>query len=592
MVNEEQSFIQNIPMDLIKKFYRYIWRHRVTFIVGSLLIIISQVLTNFGNYYVKYFFDVLNAGNINPFDIVNLIAGFIVINLLSMVFSLFAWTITDVYILDAGRKLKIEILSRLHDLDFSYHANKKSGSLISVIRRGDGAFFSFSHELNREILMIAVDFVFILVAFSGLNLILTGVVVMSVVIMLIMTRFLLSQNIKARTAFNAKEDQISGIIADNLINFETVKFFAKEKWEQEKLTNKFEEWYAKVWGYTFSFRQIEFATSTLIIFSMLAIFALSFQLYLDGQLVLSQLVLVITFAIRFYPQMFNLIFRLREIAKNHTDLEKYFAILDMHPEVKDPEEKTPLGIISGEIDFNNIVFSYNKKSKVLNGLDLQIKANESVALVGLSGAGKSTLVKLLLRFYDVDSGEIKLDGINIKDMAKSDLRSVVGIVPQEPVLFNDTVGYNIGYPKPGIDIDSIKEAARLSNLDDFIEALPEKYETEVGERGIKLSGGQKQRLAIARIFLADCPVMVFDEATSQLDSESEKLIQDALWKVAKNKTTIIIAHRLSTVMRADRIVVLDNGRVAEMGTHDELIKSEKGLYHKLWEMQKGGMLVD
>ena len=262
----------------------------------------------------------------------------------------------------------------------------------------------------------------------------------------------------------------------------------------------------------------------------------------------------------------------------------------MHPEVTDAPNPDELPLVQGEIKFENVGFFYRKNVEVIHGLDLTIKPNESVALVGVSGAGKSTLVKLLLRFYDVTSGSIKLDGHDIRDLSKATLRSAIGIVPQEPILFNETIGYNISYPKPGLDMDTMREAARMANLDTFIESLPEKYDTEVGERGIKLSGGQKQRLAIARIFVADCPVMIFDEATSQLDSESEKLIQDALWKIAKDKTTIIIAHRLSTVMRADRIIVMENGGIAEVGTHQELIARAGGIYKKLWDMQRGGML--
>jgi ATP-binding cassette subfamily B protein len=464
--------------------------------------------------------------------------------------------------------------------------------LISVLRRGEGAFFSFNHELNREVLIIFVDFIFITFAFLALDYRLTLVVLISVIIMLAFTGALLKSNIKARKGVNDVEDEISGIIADNLINFETVKYFAKEKYEQNRLTKTYATWYARVWNYMLSYRYIEIFTSVLIIFSYVAIFILTLNLYSLKQITTGDIVLIITFIFRFYPQFFNLIFRLREVAKNYTDLEKYFDILDIYPDVLESENPKELLNTHGEIKFENVEFAYNKKNVVMKGLNLTIKDSESVAFVGPSGAGKTTIVKLLLRFHDCTKGSISIDGIDIRDLKKSVLRKAIGMVPQEPVLFNESILYNISYPDHGVSLEEVRLAAKAANLDSFIEKLPEKYDTQVGERGIKLSGGQKQRLAIARVFLANTPILIFDEATSQLDSISEKLIQNSLWKIAKLKTTIIIAHRLSTVMRADRIIVLDEGKIIEEGTHKDLINRQDGLYKKLWDMQRGGLLLE
>jgi ATP-binding cassette subfamily B protein len=323
-----------------------------------------------------------------------------------------------------------------------------------------------------------------------------------------------------------------------------------------------------------------------------AIFILTLNLYSLNQITTGDIVLIITFIFRFYPQFFNLIFRLREVAKSYTDLEKYFEILDIYPDVKESENPKELLNTHGEIKFENVEFSYNNKTVVMSDLNLTIKDSESIALVGPSGAGKTTIVKLLLRFHDCTKGSISIDGIDIRDIKKSVLRRAIGMVPQEPVLFNDSIFYNISYPKDNATLEDVKLAAKAANLDNFIEKLPKKYDTQVGERGIKLSGGQKQRLAIARVFLANTPILIFDEATSQLDSVSEKLIQDSLWKIAKSKTTIIIAHRLSTVMRADRIIVLDEGKIIEEGTHKDLISKDEGLYKKLWNMQRGGLLLE
>jgi ABC-type multidrug transport system fused ATPase/permease subunit len=297
-------------------------------------------------------------------------------------------------------------------------------------------------------------------------------------------------------------------------------------------------------------------------------------------------VLVTAFINSFVPRLWDLTWSFKDISKNYADIEKYFGLLNEKIEVKDPVKPVKISHVYGEINFNNIHFTYNGRSKnAINGIDLKIEQGQSIALVGRSGSGKTTLTKLLMRFYDLDSGEITIDGIDIKDFTKSTLRGFVGVVPQEPILFNNTIAYNIGYGKDKPKLSKIKAASKLANIDDFIESLKEKYNTEVGERGVKLSGGQKQRLAIARMILSNPDIVVFDEATSHLDSESEKLIQDAFWKARAGKTTIIIAHRLSTVMRADKIVVMEHGKIKEIGTHESLLKNKNGLYSHFWNLQ-------
>jgi len=281
-----------------------------------------------------------------------------------------------------------------------------------------------------------------------------------------------------------------------------------------------------------------------------------------------------------------LVFSLRDIAKTYADIKTYFGLLDNKITVKDPSNPVKINKVSGRINFNKVSFSYiNGAQGALNNFSLNIKKGELVALIGKSGSGKTTLIKLLMRFFDTTKGTITIDGINIKDFSKDTLRDFMGVVPQEPILFNNTIAFNIGYGRENATLGEIKAAATLANIDDFIESLTNKYETQVGERGVKLSGGQKQRLAIARMILSNPDIIIFDEATSQLDSESEKLIQDAFWKVREGKTTIIIAHRLSTVARADKIVVMAEGKIKEVGTHQELLKNKDSLYKHFWDLQ-------
>jgi ABC-type multidrug transport system fused ATPase/permease subunit len=274
------------------------------------------------------------------------------------------------------------------------------------------------------------------------------------------------------------------------------------------------------------------------------------------------------------------------MAQNYTDIEKLFEILEEEVQIRDPKSPIKMTKVGGEIEFKKVSFAYEgKKIEAVRNINLKILPGESVALVGRSGAGKTTLVKLLMRFYDVDEGSILVDGINVNRFSKSGLRALMGVVPQEPILFNNTIGYNIAYGKENASQEDIVSASKIARIHDFIKTLPNGYNSKVGERGIKLSGGQKQRVAIARMILSKPDIIIFDEATSQLDSESEKLIQEGFWRAAEGKTTIIIAHRLSTVMRTKKIVVMDEGRIIEKGTHRELLKDEGSLYKKFWDLQ-------
>ena len=270
---------------------------------------------------------------------------------------------------------------------------------------------------------------------------------------------------------------------------------------------------------------------------------------------------------------------------DYTDIKDYFAILDYPLEVKDPEQPLKFECKKGEVEFKNLSFSYLGGRDALKNISITMSAGTSTALVGRSGSGKTTMTKLLMRVYDPDEGQVLVDGFDIRQIKKEDLRRSLGIVPQEPILFNSSIGYNIGYSLENAAKEEIENAAKLANLHDFIVTLEKGYDTVVGERGVKLSGGQKQRLAIARVFLLNPKIIIFDEATSHLDSESERLIQESIERLSKGKTLIIIAHRLSTIMRADKIIVLDNGKVIEEGLHDELISKSGGIYKKLWELQ-------
>lgn len=554
------------------------------FMLSMLIATIAFVLNLAAPYFFKLFIEAIQANN---FDyLYSLIVIFIIVQFAEMVFSNLKWFTADIVAVDTAIDIRTKIFKYVQDLDFNFHSNKSTGSLISAFKRGDNSFWALFDKINHNMWQIFVGFVVMTYFFIKIDPRFILIFVISTILTLIATKYLAGYNIKTRNEFNDWEDKVSGIITDNLINYETVKLFARENWEMDRLKNTFVTWKKYLWRHFITYRMIDFSVGTLVNLSIFLVLTFAFRLLKDQSLSVGDFVLVIGYVNTFFPKLFDLIYGLKEITTHYADIKKYFELLDYEIEVKDPANPTYLKSVNGVVELKNVNFAYkNRVKNAINGISLKINKGESVALVGRSGSGKTTLAKILMRFYDLQSGEITIDGVNIRDFTKTNLRSFIGVVPQEPILFNNTIAYNIAYGKDFATRKQIREAAKIANIHSFIEKLPEKYDTEVGERGVKLSGGQKQRLAIARMILKDPDIVVFDEATSHLDSESEKLIQDAFWKARRGKTTIIIAHRLSTVMRADKIVVLEHGKIAEIGTHQELLETKDSLYSHFWNLQ-------
>ncbi len=535
-------------------------------------------------YYYKLFID--EIPNLNYDKLFSILIAYIGIKIITLLLHTSTRFLGDSLIIPVIANLKETVFTHLHDLDFSFHTNKSSGSLISAIKRGDGAFWNFHNSIHFRLVNVLVSFFVMLYFFRLLDTRIALLAILSFLLALVITAIFVKKNVKTRTVMNKQEDKISGVIVDNMINFETVKLFAKETWEKNRLKNIHKDWINAVWKFANTFRALDLAMGTVINTSIFLLLFFSLKLTLEKTITTGDFVLVVGFASSFYPKVFEMVWGFRDMAKSYSDLRRYFGLLDNQIEVKDPKKPVKFKRIVGEIEYKNTSFSYgDSKVDAISNINLQIRPGQSVALVGKSGAGKTTIVKLLMRFSDVTKGQIKIDRINIKKMKKSHLRSFMGVVPQEPVLFNNTIGYNIAYGRENATKREIEAAAKLANIHDFITSLADGYKTKVGERGIKLSGGQKQRVAIARMILSDPEIVIFDEATSQLDSESERLIQDAFWKAVKNKTTIIIAHRLSTVMRADKIVVMEDGKIIETGSHNELLRKKNGLYKHFWDLQ-------
>jgi ATP-binding cassette, subfamily B, heavy metal transporter len=384
---------------------------------------------------------------------------------------------------------------------------------------------------------------------------------------------------------NESDTDANSKAIDSLLNFETVKYFANEKMEAERFDRsmaRYERSAIRIWS---SLGVLNFGQALIFYIGVIIIGVMAAMGVMNGTLTLGDFVLLNTFLLQIYRPLNMIGFVYREIRQGLTDIEEMFKLLDRDPEVQDKPGARPLEIKGPVIRFEDVHFSYDPDRPILKGVSFEIPAGKTVAVVGPSGAGKSTLSRLLYRFYDVGGGRITIDGQDIRDVTQESLRAAIGMVPQDTVLFNDTIAYNIAYGRPGAPEEDVRHAAELAQIGPFIETLPKGYDTQVGERGLKLSGGEKQRVAIARTILKGPPILMLDEATSALDSKTEQDIQSALDAVAMNRTTLVIAHRLSTVVKADEIIVLRDGEIAERGTHYRLL-AKQGLYAQMWNRQR------
>lgn len=582
-------------MPVIRRLYQFIFQNPSSFVLGNIVMIVAFVLSNLAPFFVKWLTQAVQAQQLDQATI--LIVTFGVFLFISNILENIAFYITDKNMVRTSTTITQAVLTHIHNLDFAYHANKSSGKLISLMKRGDEAFFAYYDIFNRSFLFIFISFAVMFGAFSQLRWTYMVFVITLIVLSIVVSFFLVRLNITKRKLFNDVDDDVSSVRVDNLVNFDTVKYFANEKFEQARLFNLLQQWYKTLQDYFFTFRYFDVILGNIINVALVGIMMMAIIDVRKGVLTLADFLLVTTFSMTLFPKMMNFLFNLRELAKKYSDLKAYLELLDEKIAISDPVHPRTIDKPKGEVVFDHVTFAYdNEVLPVLNDFDLTIAGGESVALVGYSGAGKTTIAKLLMRMYDPQKGVIKLDGADLKTLTKTVIRKKVGIVPQDPLLFNNSIYYNIAYAKHDAleqEVYAVAEAARVS---DFVDKMPKGYQTIVGERGIKLSGGQRQRLAIARVLLEQPDILIFDEATSALDSASERTIQAVFWNMVRDpkhpRTSIIIAHRLSTIMKADRIVVMDKGGIAEIGTHQELIANNKSIYFKLWSLQRDGFIGD
>ncbi|MCR6673181.1 ABC transporter ATP-binding protein/permease [Devosia ginsengisoli] len=581
----------------IRNLWRYMWpadrpdlRWRVIIALGAL--VVSKVATTFIPFLYKGIVDSFDGSAPNSALILGvaipilLVVAYGVTSLIDAGFQ----QLRDVWFASVGqnavRQLAYEAFVHMHKLSLRFHLARRTGGLSRVIERGIKGIETIVRFTMLNIVPTMIEFVvtaIIFVTMFGISYL--GVLLLVIWGYLVWTIKASNWRISIRRDMNTSDTDANSKAIDSLLNYETVKYFTNEEMEAKRYDAAmagYERSAVRIWT---SLGTLNFGQALIFYAGTVVILVMAAYGVIGGTLTVGDFVLLNTFLIQIYRPLNQIGFVYRELRQGLTDIEEMFRLLDQEPEIKDKPDAGVLDIGNPTIRFDNVTFHYDPDRPILKGVSFEVPAGKTVAIVGPTGAGKSTISRLLYRFYDVTGGAITIDGQDLRDVTQKSLRSAIGMVPQDTVLFNDTIGYNIEYGRPGASQDDIRAAANMAQVGRFIDGLPKGYDTPVGERGLKLSGGEKQRVAIARTILKAPSILILDEATSALDTHTEREIQSALDEVSRNRTTVVIAHRLSTVVNADEILVLRDGVVAERGNHIALLQ-QAGLYAQMWNRQR------
>jgi len=594
----EAKTFQRGDWRVIRDLLPYLWEYKFRVAMALSCLVLAKV-TNLGiPILMKRLIDALNIKTNSPEILlvvpVGLLLAYGALRISASLFTELRESLFARVTQNAVRKVALQVFEHLHALALSFHLARQTGGVSRDIERGTRGIQSLIAYSLYSILPTLIEFCLVLGYFAySYNIWFAAITLAALVLYIAFTVIVTEWRTHFRRTMNDMDSKANQKAIDSLLNFETVKYFGNEAFEAGRYDENLVRYQIAAVKSQKSLAVLNLGQQTIIAIGLVLILWLATLGVIDGSMTLGDFVLVNTLMIQLYIPLNFLGVMYREIKQALTDMDRMFALLNTEKEIADIPHAKPLQIDSysrgPDVRFENVSFHYEVKREILRDISFNIPAGTITAVVGQSGAGKSTLARLLFRFYDIQSGRILIDGQNIMDVQQASLRKAIGIVPQDTVLFNDTIAYNIAYGNPNASIEEVREAARAAQIDGFIKHLPDGYDTQVGERGLKLSGGEKQRVAIARTLLKKPAMLIFDEATSALDSKTERAFQEELLSLAKNRTTLIIAHRLSTIIHADQILVMEHGQIVERGTHYELLAAN-GRYAEMWHMQERAAL--
>ncbi|MBC8493794.1 MAG: ABC transporter ATP-binding protein/permease [Candidatus Thioglobus sp.] len=584
--NSTQAYdFKTQDMKVLRKLLPYLSAMRARVILATLFLIAAKLANVAVPVVLKEIVDSLDQTNALLILPLGALFAYGLLRLASSLFNELRDAIFAKVRYHAMHLIALGVFKHLHTLDLSFHLDRRIGGITRDIDRGTQSVstllsifvFNILPSFFEVCLVIGLLWINYDVFFAGISL-------ATVVFYIGLTLAITTWRMKYRYQMNDMQSEANTNAVDSLINYETVKYFNREQFEVDRYQDTMSRWENVATKSFTSMTALNFVQGAVIAIGVTLILIMAAEGVVTQQLSLGDMIMIQALLLQLFLPLGSLGIIYRQIKHNFIDMNNMFNLLDKRPKVCSADDAPDLQVTQANIEFKSVSFSYPGKKPALQAIDFCIKPGQKVAIVGASGSGKSTLAKLLFRFYDVDSGEILIDGQNIKHLNQQSVQKSMGVVPQDTVMFNESIYYNIAYGREGASKAEVKAAAKLAFIDRFIEQLPEGYDTLVGERGLKLSGGEKQRLAIARVLLKNPPILIFDEATSALDSYSEKMVQQALDSLSQQHTTLVIAHRLSTIVDSDHIIVLNEGKIQESGTHQQLL-SAQGEYAKLWKLQ-------